>query len=89
MSAPDEKPRPAPVISTERTEGSAQSSRIAWFSSRPNWSFQALSRSGRLSVISATDSSTLRLTVSYDMELLSRRAVGGELIDTVPAAVHE
>ena len=50
-SAPDENPRPAPVISTARTDGSAASSFTACFSSAPNSEVQALRVSGRLRVI--------------------------------------
>ena len=50
-SAPEENPRPAPVISTARTDGSAASSFTACLSSAPNSAVQAFSVSGRFSVI--------------------------------------
>ena len=48
-SAPLEKARPAPVMSTARTPGSPVTTRIASFRSAANCAFQAFSRSGRLS----------------------------------------
>ena len=63
-SAPEEKPRPAPVISTARTDGSAASSVTTCVSSSPNWAVQALSVSGRLSVIRPMPPSCSQITVS-------------------------
>src|SRR5687767_14266010 len=47
-SAPEENPRPEPVMRTARTDGSAASPSIACFSSRPKSRVQALSESGGL-----------------------------------------
>jgi hypothetical protein len=63
-SAPDEKPRPAPVISTARTESSAARSFTTSPSSRPNLSVQAFIVSGRSSVIRPTPPSCSHFTVS-------------------------
>src|SRR3954452_22664329 len=61
-SAPEEKPRPAPVISTARTPSSAAVSVIACFSSRPNSSVHEFSESGRFSVIRPTPPSCSQMT---------------------------
>jgi hypothetical protein len=63
-SAPDEKPRPAPVISTARTASSAASTVTTCFSSRPKSSIQALRESGRLSVTRPTPPSSSQMTCS-------------------------
>jgi hypothetical protein len=49
-SAPDEKARPAPVISSARTESSSDARSTISLSSSPNSEFQALRLSGRLRV---------------------------------------
>ncbi len=63
-SAPDEKPRPAPVTSTARTVGSAARSSTTSFISRPNSPVHAFSVSGRSSVIRPTPPSCSHFTVS-------------------------
>ena len=59
MSAPAQKPRPAPVSTITRTAGSSVASRMAARTSRSISPRQAFSRSGRFRVITATPSSTL------------------------------
>ena len=61
-SAPEEKPRPAPVISTARTDGSAASPSITDLISSPNWMVQALRLSGRLRVSRPRPSDTSQMT---------------------------
>ena len=63
-SAPEEKPRPAPVTSTARTESSAASPSTTCFSSPPNWAVHAFSVSGRFSVSRPTPSACSQITVS-------------------------
>src|SRR5690606_16222083 len=55
-SAPDEKPRPAPVSSTARTSSSPATRSIASRSARISGSSSALSTSGRFSVMVAIPS---------------------------------
>src|SRR3954454_2358264 len=50
-SAPDEKPRPAPVTSTARTDGSEAGARIVSRSAAPNSAVHAFRVSGRVSVM--------------------------------------
>ena len=59
MSAPEQKPRPAPVITIARTPSSASALVRASRSSPAITTVQALSFSGRFSVTVATRSSTL------------------------------
>jgi hypothetical protein len=59
MSAPAQKPRPAPVSTITRTASSSLAARMAAFTSRAISPRQALSRSGRLRVMTATPSVTL------------------------------
>jgi hypothetical protein len=54
MSAPAQKPRPAPVRITTRTASSRPSSVIAWRSDVVNDGVIAFNRSGRFSVTVAT-----------------------------------
>ena len=56
MSAPAQKPRPAPVTTIAPTRSSASASSMASLSSAPIWGVQALSFSGRFRVSSATSS---------------------------------
>src|SRR5256885_332200 len=58
-----EQPRPAPVISTARTESSAAGPVTMSRSSAPNCAVQALSVSGRFRVIRPTPSATSHSTV--------------------------
>ena len=55
-SWPEQKPRPAPVITTARTSGAAASFRAA-FSAAWSAALKALKTSGRFSLIVRTDSS--------------------------------
>ena len=59
MSAPEQKPRPAPVITIALTASSASAFVRASRNSPAITTVQALSLSGRLSVMVATRSSTL------------------------------
>ena len=63
-SAPDEKARPAPVMSTARTASSVATDSSAARRSSPSWKFHALRASGRFSSTVATPSATSTLTVS-------------------------
>ena len=58
MSAPAQKPRPAPVRTMTLTPGSSAATRMARRSSPSMTPRQALSRSGRLRVTVATPAST-------------------------------
>ena len=58
MSAPAQKPLPAPVSTMTRTASSAEATRMAARTSRSISPRQALSLSGRLSVTVATPLST-------------------------------
>ena len=58
MSAPEQKPRPAPVSTITRTALSSLATRIAAFTSWAMVPVQAFSRSGRFSVMVATPAST-------------------------------
>jgi hypothetical protein len=59
MSAPAQKPRPAPVMTMARTQASAAALSTARRTSASISLVRALSLSGRLSVMVATKSSTL------------------------------
>src|SRR4051794_40444637 len=63
-SAPEENPRPAPVMQTARTSSSPATSCTAASRSRPNWRFQAFITSGRLSSMIAAPPRRCRLIVS-------------------------
>ena len=63
-SAPEENPRPAPVISTARTESSAASRSMIVWRSNPSWGVQALSESGRLRVSRPTPADCSQMIVS-------------------------
>src|SRR3954471_17230488 len=65
-SAPEEKPRPAPVIIRARTESSPATVVTASRRSRPNCSFHAFSASGRLRRMRAAESSLVKSTVSWE-----------------------
>src|SRR3984957_1383762 len=67
MSAPAQNPRPAPVITMPTTRGSRSAWLTAWRTSKPILSVQALSTSGRFSVIVATGSSTSYRICSYSV----------------------
>ena len=58
MSAPAQKPRPAPVSTITRTASSRSASSMAWRTSLPIVRVHALSFSGRLRVTVAMLSST-------------------------------
>jgi len=58
MSAPAQKPRPAPVRTMTFTSASSAARRMAWRSSASITPRQAFSRSGRLRVTVATPAST-------------------------------
>ncbi len=58
MSAPEQKPRPAPVRMITRTSSSASAARMAASTSFSMIIVQALSFSGRLSVMVAMRSAT-------------------------------
>ena len=64
MSAPAQKPRPAPVTTTARTDGSVAAPSIACRNSVSMRCVQALSLSGRFSVTVSTWSATCRLICS-------------------------
>src|SRR5271165_2934683 len=63
-SAPEEKARPAPVISSARTASSSAAPRSAASRSVPSCAFHAFSACGRFSSIVATPSATRTLTLS-------------------------
>ena len=63
-SAPEENARPAPVISTARTESDAASPSSIAVSSRPNSGVQAFSESGRFSVSRPTAPDCSQMMVS-------------------------
>ena len=67
MSAPAQKPLPAPVSTMPTTCGSASARAMASRSSLAMVWVQALSCSGRLSVMMATGSSISKRMCSYDM----------------------
>src|SRR5436853_1214312 len=71
-SAPLEKPRPAPVIITARTLGSAAGPLTMSRSPAPNSAIHALRVSGRLSVIRPTDPDCSHRTVSELVKAASR-----------------
>jgi len=58
MSAPAQKPRPAPVSTITRTASSRAASSMAWRTSRPITAVHAFSFSGRFRVTVATRSFT-------------------------------
>src|SRR3954451_6068453 len=62
-SAPEEKPRPAPWISTARTDSPADAAFTTSTSSLPNSAVHALIVSGLLSVIRPTGPSCCQMTV--------------------------
>ena len=63
-SAPEENARPAPVISTARTDSDAASPSSTWRSSRPNWGVHAFSESGRFRVSRPTAPDCSQMIVS-------------------------
>ena len=67
MSAPAQKPLPAPVRTMPTTCGSASALPMASRTSLAIVWVQALSCSGRFSVMMATGSSTSKMMCSYDM----------------------
>src|SRR3954464_3179071 len=85
-SAPEEKPRPAPVTSTERTESSAASFSTTLLSSWPNSAVQALSVSGRLRVRRPTPSVTSPITTSHPPR--ARAYPAGMLLDSLEWLGH-
>src|SRR5205823_2453966 len=84
-SRPEQKPRPAPVITTTRTASSRAASSIARGSSSARRGFTAFSRSGLFSVIVRTP--VLEVTInrwSYDMmaEFAKERVRDGGAADS-------
>ena len=71
MSAPAQKPRPAPVTTNAPTDGSSLPARTAWVSSACIRGVHAFSFSGRFSVSTRTSSRSVTVICSYSDSLIS------------------
>src|SRR3954453_1082002 len=87
-SAPLEKPRPAPVIRTARTESSAAAASTMSTSSLPNSAVHALIVSGRFRVMRPTPPSCSQMTVLIVLLSAVRGAAGCQPISMLIDAVE-